>query len=257
MASCDIEPSDRFEELEGVELRKTALLLDFTGQQCVNCPEAHDVMAELVRQYGDTALVTVSIHGGGLATPVNRTNFETNNIGLMIEEGNQINDAFGITSWPMGVVDRYNSPGSAINTGEWASAVRHALETPTDIRIAAQAQIRDSVIFINTSVISDTDIEGAMQVWIVEDSIVTRQQTLKGRVDDYVHNNVLRGVAFSVKDGRKVSLRKNIWCKDSVAVPTKWDKSERWVHKNLSVVAFVYRDTYILNTVKVHVNIDK
>lgn len=253
LATCDIEPADRFVELPDVEASRTVLLLDFTGQQCVNCPEAHEVMEELVKQYGDTALVTVSVHGGAMATSVKRTNFGTNNIGLMIEEGNQINDAFGITSWPMGVVDRYNAPGAAINSGEWAAAVRSAFETPTDVRLRCSATVNDSIIHIDTDIIADEDLEAAMQVWVVEDSIVTRQQTMQGRVNDYVHNNVLRAVLYPVKEGKKISLRKGVWGVDSTQIHTKYTDQERWNHKNLSIVAFVYKDTYVLNTIRVPV----
>lgn len=253
--SCDIEPQDRFVELPPIDVQKTVLLMDFTGQRCVNCPEAHEVMQELVKQYGDTALITVSIHAGGLALSVDRTNFEYNNIGLMIEQGNEMNNAFGITSWPMGVVDRINDPGAALNSGEWAAAVRNAFSVPTDVKITANADLVGDKINIKASAISESDRDAALQLWIVEDSISARQDTKNGRVNDYIHNNVLRDVVYSVSDGAPLTLRKGIWTSDSTSVTTKWTDKERWNTRNLSVVAFVFQGTSILNAVRVPVQV--
>lgn len=254
-ASCDIADDDRFVELPQVKINRSVLLMDFTGQKCVNCPEAHEIMADLVKQYGDTALITVSIHGGGMATDVKFTNFATNNIGLMIQEGNEMNDAFGINSWPTGVVDRINARGAGMNSSLWASAVSAALEVPTDVHIAAEASVSDSVINVKTDIYSGSDRDCALQVWVVEDSIVTRQLTMQGRVDNYVHNNVLRDVHYSVSKGEPITLHKGISLSKESAIHTKWTDKERWNWTNLSIVAFVFQGTDILNAIRVPVTI--
>lgn len=52
--SCsDIKESDRFITIEGVTAERVVLLEDFTGQNCVNCPAAHQEIDALVKQYGD------------------------------------------------------------------------------------------------------------------------------------------------------------------------------------------------------------
>lgn len=255
LTGCDIEPKDRFVELPAIKIERTALLMDFTGQRCVNCPAAHEVMEELKRQYGE-ALITVSIHGGGLAISTDRTDFSRNSIGLMIQEGNEMNDAFGINQWPMGVVDRINANGAAINSGLWATAVRDALEKPTDVSITAEAEIVDNnkIRVITTSRDNaDSQRDLALQVWVVEDLIQARQETPDGRVPDYTHNNVLRYVSYPVKSGLPLKLSKGIDQDTETVIDVKWTDKERWNIDNLSVVAFISQGTEIQNAVRVKV----
>jgi hypothetical protein len=41
-AACEnISESERLLEVEGVNAQRVVLLEDYTGQACVNCPEAH------------------------------------------------------------------------------------------------------------------------------------------------------------------------------------------------------------------------
>lgn len=259
LGACNIAEDDRYIEMPAPELNRTVLLMDFTGQNCVNCPGAHELIEELVNQYGDTALVAVSIHAGGLAISVDRTNFERNVIGLMIEEGQEMNDAFGIASWPMGVVDKINDPSAAINTGEWATAVRNALEQKPGASIKASATFNpsDSTIHITGEALSEQGRKAAMQFWIVENGIVGRQKSKETTIEDYVHNNVLRDVVFSVKDGEPMDMAPEIWCKVTADVKTKYTDKERWNVENLSVVAFVFEGTNILNTVRVPVEMSE
>ena len=88
--SCsDIKESDRFITIEGVTAERVVLLEDFTGQNCVNCPAAHQEIDALVKQYGD-ALVPVAIHAGSFGIP--STNRRP---GLMQPEGQTYNDRYG------------------------------------------------------------------------------------------------------------------------------------------------------------------
>lgn len=250
--SCDIEADNRFEDLGAAKAVRTSLLMDFTGQQCVNCPEAHEIMAGLANQYSSN-LVTVSIHGGAMATSVDRTNFDRNLIGLMIKEGDEMNDAFGISSWPMGSVDRINDPNAALNSLQWAGAVRSAVEVPTDITIEASASLEGDNIEVTTRVLCTSNRNVALQVWVVEDGIVAHQTTPSGRDMNYVHNHVLRFVQYPVKSGKALALAPNVWADDNCTITVKNTDKERWNKANLSVVAFAFDGTQILNTIKVPV----
>lgn len=253
--SCGIEPDDRFVEMEEVKPERAVLLMDFTGQNCRNCPQAHEVMEELVNQYGDKSLITVSIHAGAQSISSDRTNFERKRIGLMIKEGNEINDAFGIGSWPMGVVDRINANGVAINRGQWATAVRNALQQPTDVKIEANASLNDDNIDISTRAICTSNRKVALQIWVVEDGITAQQLMGDGSLKtDYIHNNVLRFVQYPVKDGKPFEFEPNVWAEDKCSIPVKYTDKERWNKENLSIVAFVFEGTQILNTVRVKVS---
>ena len=62
MQACgDIAEEDRLIYVKPAAVERSVLIEDFTGQRCVNCPNAADEIAKLHEQYGD-AIIAVSIH---------------------------------------------------------------------------------------------------------------------------------------------------------------------------------------------------
>lgn len=249
MAACsDIKDDDRFLPTESVTPQRAVLVEDFTGQNCPNCPAAHVVLEQLVEQYGD-AVIPVSIHAGSMAIAADYTRYT----GLMQPEANQYNDAWGIREWPKGVVNR---TGGAINTDKWAEAVRSALAeaTPLDIDLEASCPDGASEISIKLTLRPAEDISGNLQLWILEDGIVARQQDLElGRINDYVHNHVYRASVNGV-GGQPVDLAAHLHMDASFTQPLRATATETWVPANLSVVAFVYNSRGVVQAAKVKVN---
>lgn len=250
--SCNIEPADRFEQLEEITPVRNVLLMDFTGQGCVNCPEAQSIMHDLIKQY-DNAVIGVSIHGGAMAVSVDNTDFDKNRICLMIKEGDEINQAFNIQSWPYGAVDHINDPNAAINSSQWASAVRRALTIPAGADIKVEAKIVGDNIEVYTEILSEKDRNAALQIWVVEDGIVSMQSSTSGIIPDYVHNDVLRFVQYPVREGKPLQMIADVPVEDACTVPVKYTDKERWNRDNLSIVAFVFEGTEILQTVRAKV----
>lgn len=249
LQGCDeISEQDRYIELPPITADRAVLLEDFTGQNCVNCPDAHDVMTELVNQYGPDKVVAVSIHCGDFGISVKRTNFDKNYIGLMSEEGNAINSAYGINQWPMGVVDM----GQPLTVDQWSGAVREALMTPSDVTLQASADVTATdVINIEAHVQSSLYVDASIQFWIVEDGIVARQRSSQGLISDYIHNNVFRAMVFS-PEGKSISLtREGVTVNGEIAVRN--NEHERWNIDNLSVVAFVFDKSGVRQVTKVPV----
>lgn len=251
LTSCDIASDDRFILEDKVVPQRNVLLMDFTGQECINCPNAHDVMSELSKQYntdGKTNLITVSIHAGAQAMSVDRTDFSANRIGLMIAEGQEMNDAFSINAWPAGAVDHINGKDNALLYAEWPAAVRSAFEKPTDISIEATATLNDNQIEVTTNVHSTSDQDIALQVWVIENGIKASQRLPDGSFDtEYIHNHVLRFVQYPVKSGKPMQLKAGVIGTDECTIPLKWTDKERWNRDNLQVVVFAFRGSDILN----------
>lgn len=251
LTSCDIASDDRFILEDEVVPQRTVLLMDFTGQGCINCPNAHYVMSELSKQYntdGNTNLITVSIHAGAQAMSVDRTDFSKNRIGLMIAEGQEMNDAFSINAWPTGTVDHINGRDNTLLYSEWPGAVRSAFEKPTDIRIDAEATLVDDNIEVSTQVHSTADQDVALQVWVIENGIKASQRMPDGNYDqEYTHNHVLRFVQYPVKTGKPMQLKEGVIASDQCEIPLKWTDKERWNRDNLQVVVFAFRGSDILN----------
>lgn len=235
-ASCSqISEPDRRIPVPPAEVKRAVLIEDYTGQNCINCPTAHEVIDELVAQFGE-AVIPVSIHAGGLAIGVDKTRFPVNYIGLKTEQGQQMNDRLAITQWPMGTVNG----GATMPESGWAAAVRNAMgqESVLDVKLSAKMQ-PDSLISIEAVLSPRADFKGQFQLWVVESGIVARQRLLDGSTDkEYVHNNVFREAVGGI-DGQAVQLTKGLHQTVEASTKLRYNDQERWNADNLAVVAVV------------------
>ena len=90
------------------------------------------------------------------------------------------------------------------------------------------------------------NITGSLQVWLVEDSVVS-VQLLTGNVQDYeyIHNHVFRATVNG-QMGEDISIIQG----ERVEREFTYEISQDWKPENMSVVAFVYNNTGVLQTVK-------
>lgn len=258
VACDDIAENDRFIKVEATVPERVVLIEDFTGQNCSNCPDAHVIIESLEEQYGD-AVVAVSIHGGKLAISRDFTVFGAL-VGLANPEGEYYNTKFQIPSWPKGMINRN---GQLYEYADWASTIRNEIARPTDLGIELNANLVDKAdatsgetsksISIDVELLPQADIDGALQVWVLESGIVARQTTLSGRDNQYVHNNVLRA-AVNGNDGEPVQLKKGVHHSASYSIDVRYNDKERWNPDNLSVVAFVYAADGVHQVAKTKLN---
>lgn len=250
LASCsDINKEERFIAIDSIEAQRVVLLEDFTGQECVNCPAAHEIIEALVEQYPE-AIVPVSIHAGGFAISAT-----ARRPGLAQEEGNYYNDKYGIDEYPKGVV---NGNSGNLNPEKWGDAVRNALQLPTavDIDLSASVTSEDATqIAIACELKASTNLQGTLQLWVLEDNIIARQLTPEGMNNEYVHNHVFRAVVNG-KDGESVNLQANTPETKSYTIAIRNTDKEKWVAENLSIVAFIRQaDGGIAQVAKAHVKL--
>lgn len=246
-AACsDIDSDDRYLSIDKVEAQRCVLIEDFTGQECLNCPAAHETLDKLAAQYGD-ALIAVSIHAGSFALAVD----DPWDTGLMQPEGNTYNDMWGIKEWPKGVVNRR---GGTLNHDAWADAVRSELALPANLTIDLKAvySADDDAIAITTTLEPSADIKGKLQLWVIEDNIIAIQKNGRVYIDDYCHNHVYRASVNGV-GGEDVSLQANIHRSFEHSMALRHNANEDWVADNLSIVAFVYNDSGVLQAAKVSI----
>lgn len=254
VACDDISEKDRFIKVDATEAQRVVLIEDFTGQNCSNCPDAHVVIESLEEQYGD-AVVAVSIHGGKLAISRENTVFGAL-VGLANPEGDYYNTKFQVPSWPKGMINRN---GQLYEYSDWASTVRNEITRPSDLGIELDARLLSNAddesksIKIDVELLPQADIEGALQVWVLESGIVARQTTMTGRDNNYVHNNVLRA-AVNGDDGEPVQLKSGVHHTASYSIDIRYNDKERWNPENLSVVAFVYAADGVHQVAKTKVN---
>lgn len=249
-ACSDIDSDERYIVADSVAPQRCVLIEDFTGQNCVNCPKAHETIENIVAQYGD-AVIPVSIHAGGFGIAATNTRYT----GLMQPEGDIYNDAWGIDEWPKGVVNR---SGGALNHDKWAETVRTeiAKSSPLEIKIEAVIPVASDEISITSTLEPSAYLEGKLQLWVIESGIVARQEDKDlGRIENYVHNNVYRASVNGV-GGEDVTLQANIHTTLNHSIALRATKTEAWVPDNLEIVAFVYDGNGVIQATRSKVTIE-
>ena len=243
IVGCD--PMDERERLiyEKPEAASRVVLLeDFTGQRCVNCPKATDVIGQLREVYGDDAFVAVSIHAGPLGFAGN-----DNTLGLATATGDEYYTHWQLEYQPIGLVNRQ----APLNYPEWGAAVREELSKPASLSLFGKAELTDNSIEILINAIgTDGATQGKLQVWLLEDSITALQLMPDGTANHgYIHNHVFRtavngswGDEFSIDEGQTV--------KREMRLPV----DVLWNVRQLSIVAFVYNESGVLQTTKFKVD---
>lgn len=255
LSSCDnVAEDDRFIKLPPIEADRAVLIEDFTGQNCLNCPNAHEVIEDLQKQYGEDKVIAVSIHGGGMAIS------DVRPFGLMTKEGDEICNYYAIGRFPMGVIDGVTPP---IDEKGWASAVYNDLQKPSEVQLEASAElstveeevdgkpVKKQIISCTADITSSEEGMGKIQFWVVESGIVAQQKMPDSSTNEnYVHNNVFRAQVFPMR-GNPVAFSR-----DGATAEGTVDVRERWNLQNVEIVAFVSdNDNIVQQVVKVPVKL--
>ena len=244
LSACDnIESNERWEEKVPVEIKKNVLIEDFTGQNCVNCPAATDVIHQLQQGAAGAHIIAVGIHGGSMSYSIDKLPF-----GLATAIGETYNKDWGVSSWPSGMVDRQ---GGLLEFTAWPSAAasRLQLDPAVDMQLstafdgnASDTQWGKAEITVKLSELQAGALENAyVNVWITEGNIVARQTKPEGSDNAYVHQHVLRDV-LTPAYGEKVMSQDAegmATCTFSYDIPKTYGRSSKTDVLNMAVVAFV------------------
>ena len=239
MTACShIDEDEQLIYVKPAPVSRCVLLEDFTGQRCVNCPKAAEEIEKIVEQYGEDVVIAVSIHSGPLG-------FHTNSrfVGLSTDVGDSYFNHWGFDYQPVGLIDR----GSPAEFTSWSTLIREELQktAPVEIELEVTPEAEDYHLQAKVKGV-DGNTQGKLQLWIIEDNITAFQLMPDGtRNDAYTHRHVFRatvngewGDDIAVDEGYEIA-------KDySIALDDEWDI------QNLSVVAFVYNATGVLQVTK-------
>lgn len=245
LAACDyVAEGDQLIEVALPEppgsVTKKVLLEDFTGQRCVNCPKGTEVIEQLQQAYGDR-VIAVGIHSGPLGFKGNATT-----VGLATDLGDTYYNHWNLEYQPVGLIDR----GTATNYTDWITSVRQQLNQQATTRIEVQAAVNGSNIEITVQEEQqDAAFSGKLQIWVLEDGITALQLMPDGSSNrNYVHNHVLR-TAVNGTWGEELTLAKGESRTQNYVQPldASWNKTQ------LSIVAFVYNDSGVMQAEKVKV----
>lgn len=236
--ACDqVDPADRYiaidnatpggqEPTEAVETRRV-LIEEFTGQRCVNCPNAAAEIQRLKQAYGADTVIAVSIHGGELAF------YSTAKLlGLRTELGDEYNKRWNVAAWPKGMVNR---SGLLSDYEEWFTLVNSAVKQEAPLKLSVEA----TTSAITTTAEALKPVQGKLQLWVTESGITAMQAMPDGTNNrEYTHNHVLR-TAVNGAWGEDITLAQGQTetFTHTIALDPAWNSG------SLSVVAFVYNDS--------------
>ena len=249
MASCDklkepyfTEPVVQQSDTIALEAADTlnfdgkivALLEDFSGVKCVNCPEAGALALQLQQQY-EGHLVVLTVHPkSALQNPAGGfPDFRT-------DDGHEWNTFFNISAYPTGLVNRHD----AIGTATWGTEVGNVIGSDAPVRLIVKSEYDDATRELKLSIhskflqdVASDDVR--LTVCMMEDNIVGKQVTPAGVDTAFVHRHVFRGTADNLTWGRVLSSAESISAGSNFITNMKFNVDEKYDANDFYIVAFI------------------
>jgi len=261
VTSCDdIKENERYLEIEETStpegpstpeedlikpVPRVVLLEEFTGQKCLNCPNAHATISNLVEAYGDQ-FVPVSIHfetdGDAFSYPM------TFPLSLATPDGNFYASKWAWSSLglPCGAVDMTKLS----LMGDWASTVRSLVRETSNADIQLYAEYNNGKVDVTATVSAAEAVDGKIFFWLCESGVFAPQLQPDGNtVFDYEHNHILRA-AIGNREGQAVNVARQTVTDFSASLDitdklfVEGQNSFGWKPENMTVVAFILRDQW-------------
>lgn len=227
------------EKIDETEFMPTVLVEDFTGQMCTWCPDGARLLSDFRATYGETRIIPVSIHAGGMGVKNSPSM-----VGLMNELGEYYWSKNGFSESTAQPTAVFNRRKISDNRSQWESFVVDELTSECGIAMAATATLEaEKTIKISVEIASKAPLTCHLQLWLLEDGIIAPQMDHGNVCMNYVHNHILR-MSLNGEDGEIVTLgEKTVTQKLSFSIP------EGYVIDNCYVIAFVYDNNGVLKTV--------
>ncbi len=219
---------------------RQAIIEEFTGVQCVNCPAGSAQIESMLGDFGGQ-LIAVSIHSGFFSDPFPDSNFD-----FRTSDGDAILDYVGQPlGFPTAVVDRTIFDGEnelQVFQASWNGHVTTRLAEDPKIRIGIDASFDDAsraisvdLTFLPAEILDNTNLR--YTVMLTENDIADYQLTPDGTVSDYKHKHVFRDVLTSNFDGDPIE--EEIFPNISFTKSLSYTLPNNWKEDDCSIIAFV------------------
>lgn len=219
-------------------IKRTSLLIEYSGWQCVNCPTAAEEAHRLKELYGENLVIVVMHPGSNPNTRHNNkpaldyTCPEADSIYLMMGGTNT-------TPFPTGNVNMVKNAtqGYFTDYDMWGTQVSQAYSTPKPIDLTHDAYSIDSNVIRIAVDITNMDsvaIDATLQVWLTEDSVIGSQKKPEGTDKNYAHNHLMRASITPIW-GELLPIEANM----TQQVVYEYTLPEKVVKENCNVVAIV------------------
>ena len=134
-------------------LKRAVLVEEFTGQKCINCPEAHEELAKIQKEYGEDNVISVCIHASALAVAPLKTSV-----------GEEYFKHWNGDKLPCAVINRNTS---ALGVSAWAGVINSELQKTTTVKLsmANSYNAANRQLSIDVNALSSEKLNGKLQVW--------------------------------------------------------------------------------------------
>ena len=239
-----------------VIVKRSSLLIEYSGWMCVNCPTAAEVAHQLKEQYGEQ-LVVVVMH------PESNPNTRHNNkpaLNYTCPEADSIYIMMGGTSttaFPTGNINLFKHDTKSYFTdySMWGKYISQAYSNPKPVIINQEVKgtmdSKDINIVVDITNHDTNAIEATLQVWLTEDSVMGSQKKPEGTDKNYAHNHLLRASISSLwgEDIRVEAQQKE-------QITYHYTLPEKVVKKNCNIVALVSVNGEVVQTKETKITIE-
>lgn len=242
LSGCEVVPAGEREEIiftptDSSALKRSSLLIEYSGWQCVNCPTAAEEVHRLKEQYGEN-LVVVVMH------PESNPNTRHNNkpaLNYTCPEADSIYVMMGgtnTTPFPTGNVNMVKdaTKGYFNDFDLWGTLISQAYANPKPVivgqNVKGTADSRDIDIVIDITNAGAEGLDMILQVWLTEDSVMGSQKKPEGTDKNYAHNHLLRA-SISALWGDAVRVE----AQEKAQMTYQYTLPEKVVKENCNVVA--------------------
>ncbi len=185
---------------------RRALIEEFTGIHCPNCPAGHKEANLIQETYPDECFV-INIHAGKLAVP------NPGEVDLRSAYGEALATQAGVTGIPCASVNRHLFAGQSVHamySNYWFDAVEEILDMETYVNIGAEATIdwqsRELNVTVQLYYTGEAPAEGnRIHVAIVQNYVEGTQSGAEANPDQilengkYLHQHVLRDLVTGLE----------------------------------------------------------
>ena len=259
-SACEVIPGDErdqviFTPTDSSAVKRTSLLIEYSGWKCVNCPTAAEEAHRLKEQYGEQ-LVVVVMH------PESNPNTRHNNkpaLNYTCPEADSIYLMMGGTKetpFPTGNVNmvKDEEKGYFNDYDKWATLVSQAYSTPRPIlmnqEVSGIADSKEITVTVDITNVDTKVLEATLQVWLTEDSVMGRQD---GAPDpkNYAHNHLMRA-SISPIWGNKLMIDAH----STEQMIYQYTLPEKVVNENCNIVSLVSLNGEVVQATETKITIE-
>jgi hypothetical protein len=171
---------------------KVVVFEEYTGASCVNCPDGHRIVQDILTQYGNR-VIAVGLHPAGnvLAAPVHSgEDFRT-------EEARLIANNFKVSSLPSGTIDRKEFDGSIVQGRfVWKQKLESVINNSVKVNVKSRVYFDDlsgkTLLELEYTILEDIDNDLNFSIMLIENKLNAPQKEGSEVREEYEHEHVMR-----------------------------------------------------------------